>query len=107
GNKGAGFFTETFDLNYPDSSWHVMEGNWGVESGYLKPQPSTLNAGIYQLVAQNTAPQNLYHWEGKILGAGTQRKCQFYFKANVTTANNVTNGYMIDFRPDAFLADVY
>lgn len=106
-NNNNGFFSDNFDVAiHPD--WTSVTGTWGISNAYLEQSDDTLsNTNIYAAVNQNSFNKYLYHWAGKIEGAGTNRRAGFHFYCDNGTLDNRGNSYFVWFRLDNDKIQIY
>ena len=106
-NADHGFFSDNFDLSvHPD--WTNGTGIWGISNSVLQQSDETnSNTNIYAATNQNQANQYLYHWAGRILGSGTNRRAGFHFFSDDGSLPNRGNSYFVWFRLDDAKIQIY
>lgn len=106
-NSGNGFFNDNFDAAiHPD--WTNAAGSWSISSGYLHQTDETnANTNLYAPLTQNLSDQYLYQFQGKIDGAGTNRRAGFHFFCDDATQTNRGNSYFVWFRVDQSVCEFY
>jgi len=97
-NNNNGFFSDNFDVAiHPD--WTSASGVWSISGGYLtQTDEVNSNTNIYAAVNQNSQNKYLYHWGGKMEGAGTNRRAGFHFMCDDASLPNRGNSYFVWFR---------
>ncbi|NUM51419.1 MAG: N-acetylmuramoyl-L-alanine amidase [Flavobacteriales bacterium] len=99
-NETRGFFSDNFDLNiHPD--WSTVSGNWSIQNSHLmQSDEGNGNTNIFASLNQILSNRYLYHWAGKIEGAGTNRRAGFHFFCDNASLTNRGNSYFVWFRAD-------
>lgn len=106
-NNNNGFFSDNFDAAI-HADWITVAGSWNIAGAYLVQADDTLtNTNIYAAVNQNTYNKYLYHWEGKLEGAGTNRRAGFHFYSDNASLDNRGNSYFVWFRLDNDKIQIY
>lgn len=106
-NNSRGFFSDNFDAAiHPD--WTVQSGVWNISGGYLNQSDQTnTNTNIWAPLTQNLSNRYLYNWQGKINGAGTNRRAGLHFFCDDATQTNRGNSYFVWFRVESGLCEFY
>lgn len=106
-NNNNGFFSDNFDIAiHPD--WTSASGIWNIAGAYLvQSEDTNTNTNVYAAVNQNTFNKYLYHWEGKLEGAGTNRRAGFHFYCDNASLTNRGNSYFVWFRLDNDKIQIY
>jgi PKD repeat protein/uncharacterized pyridoxamine 5'-phosphate oxidase family protein len=109
GNGVLGFFNENFDLPTIDTSiWTVVSGTWNIESNHLVQTDESLsNNNIFARVEQDNQHSYLYHWYMAMTGTGTNRRAGIYIFADDDSSSNRGNSYMVWYRLDNDLVQIY
>lgn len=99
-NETHGFFSDNFDFAiHPD--WTISTGNWSIQNSYLvQSDEANSNTNIYASLNQMLSNRYLYHWAGKIEGAGTNRRAGLHFFCDNASLTNRGNSYFVWFRAD-------
>lgn len=106
-NKTFGFFNDNFNTAI-HSDWTTMSGTWSVSGGVLKQQNEvSTNTNIYTSVTQTAGNQYLYNWKMKISGTGTNKRAGLHFFCEDAAQSNRLNSYMVYFRADGNVVQVY
>ncbi len=106
-NNANGFFSDNFDVAI-HSDWTSASGIWSITGGYLtQTDEANTNSNIYAPTNQNTFNKYLYHWEGKMEGAGTNRRAGFHFMSDDASLPNRGNSYFVWFRLDDNKIQIY
>tara|TARA_R110001592_G_scaffold58067_2_gene176291 strand:+ start:1141 stop:3810 length:2670 start_codon:yes stop_codon:yes gene_type:complete len=106
-NENNGFFSDNFDTAiHPD--WTSVSGIWNISGAYLvQSEDTNSNTNIFATVNQNTFDKYLYHWEGKLEGAGTNRRAGLHFYCDSASLENRGNSYFAWFRLDNDKIQIY
>ena len=106
-NADHGFFSDNFDVAiHPD--WTAATGTWTIASGYLNQSDEVnTNTNIYASLNQDDHDKYLYHWAGKISGAGTNKRAGFHFMCDDASLPNRGNSYFVWFREDDNKVQIY
>lgn len=106
-NDTHGFFSDNFDdAIHPD--WSVVVGSWSIGSETLQQTDEAIgNSNIYASLNQNDYDAYLYHWAGKIEGAGADKRAGFHFMCDNPAVTNRGNSYFVWFREDNDKIQVY
>ena len=108
-NGSLGFFNENFQNGAIDNTiWAQIEGSWSIETDHLVQTNETLsNTNISANVEQSSSHSYLYHWYMSITGTGTNRRAGIYIFADDDSTSNRGNSYLIWFRLDDDLVQIY
>ncbi len=99
-NNAKGFFSDNFDAAI-HSDWTAASGNWSITSNNLvQSDEANTNSNIYAPLTQNLSNRYLYQWQGKIEGAGANRRAGFHFFCDDGSLTNRGNSYFVWFRVD-------
>lgn len=99
-NQARGFFTDEFSTTI-SSAWTPTVGTWSIQSNSLyQSDESNGNTNISAALTQTLSNRDLYHFNMKIGGSGTQRRAGFHFFADDANATNRGNSYFVWFRLD-------
>ncbi len=99
-NNTHGFFSDNFDAAV-HTDWTYASGNWNITGNNLvQSDEANTNSNIYAPLTQNLSNRYLYHWQGKIEGAGTNRRAGFHFFCDDGSLTNRGNSYFVWFRVD-------
>jgi PKD repeat protein len=109
GNGNLGFFNENFQNGSIDTAiWTQYTGTWSIESDHLVQTDESLsNTNISAAVEQEAAHSYLYHWYMAMTGTQTNRRAGIYIFADDDASSNRGNSYMIWFRLDNNLVQIY
>ncbi len=107
GNADNGFFSDNFTSTiHPD--WTVQTGTWVINNGtILQSDESEGNTNIHAEVNQNSNHKYLYQWSAMVDGSGTNRRSGIHFFADDPSQTQLGNSYMVYFRPDNNLVQIY
>jgi hypothetical protein len=106
-NKTFGFFNDNFNTSI-HSDWTTLTGTWSVVSGKLNQTDIvSSNTNMYASVNQTSGNQYLYNWKMSISGTGTNRRAGLHFFCQDATQSNRLNSYMVYFRADGSVAQIY
>lgn len=99
-NNTHGFFSDNFDAAI-HSDWTTASGVWNITgSNLVQSDEANTNSNIYASLTQNLSNRYLYHWQGKIEGAGSNRRAGFHFFCDDGSLTNRGNSYFVWFRVD-------
>lgn len=99
-NNTHGFFSDNFDAAI-HSDWTAASGVWNITgSNLVQSDEANTNSNIYAPLTQNLSNRYLYHWQGKIEGAGNNRRAGFHFFCDDGNLTNRGNSYFVWFRVD-------
>ncbi len=107
GNAENGFFSDNFtSAIHPD--WTIQTGTWSIDNGKLfQSDENEGNTNIHAAVNQNADHKYLYQWSGMMDGSGTNRRAGIHFFADDPTLSQLGNSYMVYFRADNNLVQIY
>lgn len=99
-NDDHGFYSDNFDgVIHPD--WTSVVGSWSIVSETLRQTDEAIgNSNIWANLNQDDYDKYLYHWAGKIGGAGADKRAGFHFMCDNPTLTNRGNSYFVWFRED-------
>lgn len=107
-NSTKGFFSDNFDLTTIHADWTSIVGTWNVVNGELVQSDETqTNTNLYAYVNHSLSNRYLYHWSGKMEGAGTNRRAGLHYFSDQPTLANRGNGYFVWFRLDNDKVQLY
>jgi N-acetyl-anhydromuramyl-L-alanine amidase AmpD len=107
-NASRGFFSDNFDQAAVHPEWAALTGVWSVNNAVLEQSDENLgNTNIYASLTQNLSNKYLYHWAGKIDGAGNNRRGGFHFFCDSASLPNRGNSYFVWFRVDQNVCEFY
>jgi PKD repeat protein len=106
-NNDRGFLSDNYDeALHPD--WNVVTGTWAIVDDNLKQSNEALsNTNIYADLNQTDYDQLLYHWAGKITGAGADKRVGMHFMCDNPTLTNRGNSYFVWFRENGDKIQIY
>lgn len=106
-NNNRGFLSDNYDeALHPD--WNVVTGTWAIVDDNLKQSNEALsNTNIYADLNQTDYDQLLYHWAGKITGAGADKRIGMHFMCDNPTLTNRGNSYFVWFRENGDKVQIY
>lgn len=106
-NGNFGFFNDNFNSQiHPDLT--VLSGSWSISGGALLQSDEALtNENLYAMVSQSSANEFLYHWKMKMSGSGSARRAGIYFFCDDPSAIQRGNAYMIYYRVDDNVCQLY
>ncbi len=109
GNGRLGFFNENFQTGSIDNTiWTQFDGTWGIESVHLVQTDESLsNTNISAAVEQDNNHSYLYHWYMAMTGTQTNRRAGIYIFADDNASSNRGNSYMVWYRLDDNLVQIY
>ena len=107
-NANKGFFSDNFDQISVHTDWSSVSGTWNIVNGELvQSDEANTNTNIYAYVNHSLSNRYLYHWAGKMEGAGTNRRAGLHYFADQPTLSNRGNGYFVWFRLDNDKVQLY
>jgi len=107
-NASNGFFSDNFDLPVLHADWYTVSGTWNVVNGELVQSDASLNnTNAYAFIDQSLSNRYLYHWAGKMAGAGTNRRAGLHYFCDDPTLENRGNSYFVWFRLDNDKVQLY
>lgn len=107
-NSDFGFFTDHFSGAGINSEWTSQTGTWVLNSGaLLQNNEAVSNSNIYADLAQDNQHAYLYHWQGQINGAGTNRRAGLHFFCSDPTLDHRGDSYMVFWRADQNKCQIY
>lgn len=106
-NDDHGFFSDNFDVAiHPD--WSSVTGTWGIFDETLRQSNEALgNTNSWANLNQDDFDSYLYHWSGKISGAGADKRAGFHFMCDNPLLINRGNSYFVWFREDNDKVQIY
>ncbi len=106
-NNDRGFLSDNYDeALHPD--WNAVTGTWAIVDDNLKQSNEALsNTNIYADLNQTDYDQMLYHWAGKITGAGADKRIGMHFMCDNPTLTNRGNSYFVWFRENGDKVQIY
>ncbi len=106
-NNDRGFLSDNYDeAMHPD--WNAITGTWAIVDDNLKQSNEALsNTNIYADLNQTDYDQMLYHWAGKITGAGADKRIGMHFMCDNPTLTNRGNSYFVWFRENGDKVQIY
>lgn len=106
-NGTYGFFNDNFNTTI-HADWTQAGGTWGITGGILTQTDAvSANTNLYASVSQTSGNQYLYNWKMKISGTGTNRRAGLHFFCEDASQSNRLNSYMVYFRADGNVAQIY
>jgi PKD repeat protein/N-acetyl-anhydromuramyl-L-alanine amidase AmpD len=106
-NNNNGFFSDNFDVAI-HADWTSETGTWAINSGTLNQSDEGLvNTNIHAALNQDNDDQWLFHFGGKISGAGANKRGGFHFMCDDATLPNRGNSYFVWFRADNDKVQIY
>jgi PKD repeat protein len=106
-NGNAGFFNDNFESSI-HADWTNLSGSWSINNGHLmQSDESTSNQNLYADVTQVSGGVYLYHWQMKMSGTGSNRRAGLYIYCSEPELTQRGDAYMIYFRVDQNLCEVY
>lgn len=106
-NKSYGFYNDNFNTTI-HSEWTTLTGTWAVINGKLAQSDQvTTNSNMYLSIPQVSGNQYMYNWKMKISGTGSNRRAGLHFFCEDATQSNRLNSYMVYFRADGNVAQIY
>ncbi|MFI5204296.1 MAG: N-acetylmuramoyl-L-alanine amidase, partial [Flavobacteriales bacterium] len=107
-NAQKGFFNDNFDQVAIHPEWTVVTGTWALAGGAMvQSDDSQNNTNIYAYVNHSLSNRYVYHWSGKIDGAGTNRRSGLHYFCDDPTLTNRGNSYFAWFRLDSDEIQIY
>lgn len=99
-NPKRGFYGDNFDGTSIDTLWTSHVGSWGISTNNRLEQSdeSVENSNIFASLKQDLSNRYLYVWNGKISGAGTNRRAGLHFFCSDATQYERENSYLVYFR---------
>lgn len=106
-NGANGFYSDNFDLAiHPE--WTSQTGVWGINASVLEQSDeANVNTNLHAQVNQDNYDKWLYHFQGKISGAGGNKRAGFHFMCDDATLTNRGNSYFIWLRSDDNKVQIY
>lgn len=106
-NGDYGFFNDNFETAI-NPEWTAESGTWTITDGHLnQTDESVTHPNIYAYIEQDSNYVYLYHWQMNIGGSGTNRRAGMYIFASDPTATYRGEAYMLYFRVDNSLLEIY
>jgi spore germination protein YaaH len=99
-NSGNGFFYDNFDDFTIHSNWTAESGTWSETNVLSQTDEAIDNTNIYAPLNQSLSNHHVYHWKGKMGGAGTNRRAGLHIFVDDPTATNRNNSYFVYCRLD-------
>ncbi|MBI3136099.1 MAG: T9SS type A sorting domain-containing protein [Bacteroidetes bacterium] len=107
-NTDFGFFTDEFSGTVIHPDWTSQTGTWILNSGALQHTDETVaNSNIHAALLQDDQHAYLYHWQGQINGAGTNRRAGLHFFCSDATLDQRGDSYMVYWRADQNKCQIY
>ncbi len=107
-NPTFGFFNDNFAGTTIHTDWTNAGGTWAVSNNTLLQSDETnSNSNLYASVNQSVGNVYLYKWKMKISGTGTNKRAGLHFFSDNASLSNRGNSYMVYFRADGNLAQIY
>jgi len=107
-NNTRGFLSDNFDQTAIHPDWTTYTGTWAINNSVLEQSDENLtNTNISTPLTQNLSNRYLYHWAGKIDGAGNNRRAGFHFFCDNPSLTNRGNSYFVWFRVDQSVCEFY
>ncbi|MBN8702660.1 MAG: N-acetylmuramoyl-L-alanine amidase [Bacteroidetes bacterium] len=106
-NNTRGYFSDNFDQAI-HADWTAKTGTWNITSQALYQSDDTQNnTNIYAPLTQTLSNRYLYHFVGKITGAGNNRRAGFHFMCDNPDSLQRGNSYFVWFRLDDQKLQIY
>ncbi len=106
-SKNKGFFYDDFNTGI-NPQWTMIEPSWNISSGTINQTNESLSQNnAFTTLTQDSTTSYLYHWKMKLSGSNTDRRAGIYIFADSATANQRNNAYMIYYRADLDLCQIY
>lgn len=107
-NASHGFFSDAFPGPAIHPDWVVQTGTWSVNAGALNHTDEALNnSNLYTNLSQDNQHAYLYHWQGQINGAGTNRRAGLHFFCSDPTLDQRGDSYLVFWRADQNKCQIY
>lgn len=107
-NATKGFFSDNFDQAALHADWTTQVGTWGLNGGYLvQSDEANGNTNVWAGIDHSLSNRYLYHWAGKLDGAGTNRRAGLHYFCSDPTLTNRGNSYFVFFRLDDDKVQLY
>ena len=107
-NANKGFFSDNFDQATLHADWTSQVGTWGLSGGYLvQSDEANGNTNVWAGIDHSLSNRYLYHWAGKLDGAGTNRRAGMHYFCSDPTLTNRGNSYFVFFRLDDDKVQLY
>jgi PKD repeat protein len=107
-NANNGFFSDNFDQATLHADWTSQVGTWGLNGGYLvQSDEANGNTNVWAGIDHSLSNRYLYHWAGKLDGAGTNRRAGMHYFCSDPTLTNRGNSYFVFFRLDDDKVQLY
>ncbi|OFY97595.1 MAG: hypothetical protein A2309_14645 [Bacteroidetes bacterium RIFOXYB2_FULL_35_7] len=106
-NQQLGFMYNNFnDTINPD--WTLVEPSWSFINGAINQSNESLTQNnAYTQLEQDSTSSYLFNWKMKLSGSETDRRAGIYIFADSATALQRNNSYMIYYRADLDLCQIY
>lgn len=102
-----GFLYDDFNNNITPS-WTLIEPSWTIGSGTINQSNEALTQNnAYTTLIQDSTSAYLYQWKMKLSGSGTDKRAGIYIFSDSATAVQRNNAYMIYYRADLDLCQIY
>lgn len=107
-NANKGFFSDNFDQATLHADWTNQVGTWNLNNGYLvQSDEANGNTNVWAGINHALSNRYLYHWAGKLDGAGTNRRAGMHYFCSDPTLTNRGNSYFVFFRLDDDKVQLY
>lgn len=106
-NRSLGYLFEDFS-NSISNQWTTGLGTWGIAGGWLNQTSETEgNSACNSSLTQVSTSEYVYHWKGKINGAGTNRRAGLHFFCSDASLPNRGDSYLVYWRADTDKCQIY
>ncbi len=106
-NTSNGFLHDNFTVGI-NPQWTQFGSTWtNISEALNQADQTSTNTNIYANVTQTAGNIYLYKWRMKISGTGTNRRAGIYFMCDDPTLTQRGNAYMIYFRVDQDMCQIY
>ena len=105
-NKLGFMYNDFNEIINPD--WTLVEPTWSFNSGMLGQSNEALTQNnAYTTLKQDSTAAYLFNWKMKLSGSGTDRRAGIYIFADSATVSQRNNAYMIYYRADLDVCQIY
>lgn len=102
-----GFFYDDF-TDSVNTAWSFLENSWGIQNGMLSQSNEAITQNnAYSSLHQDSTTKFLYQWKMKLTGSGSDRRAGIYIFSDSATALQRNNAYMVYYRADLDLCQIY
>lgn len=106
-NRSLGYLFEDFSSSITNQ-WTTGLGTWNINNAWLNQTSEVeANSACNSSLTQSSINEYVYHWKGKIGGAGTNRRAGLHFFCSDASLPNRGNSYLVYWRADNDKCQIY